>query len=70
MPNPPKSTQRSRLQAAGWVYVEGWLPGEDYAYDGFSVDDVRELLDEWAECAERIANTPQERGRPKKEPKP
>jgi hypothetical protein len=58
-----KSTKRSRLQAAGWVYVEGWLPMRNGQWL-----DVWADIAQFAEEAERIANTPQPMGRPRKEP--
>jgi hypothetical protein len=63
MPNAPNSTKRSRLQAAGWVYVEGWIPPHP---NNLSL--IGWIAHHRAE-AERIANTPQERGRPRKEGK-
>jgi hypothetical protein len=62
MPNPPNSTKRSRLHAAGWVHVEGWVPD-------FAAETTRARIEAFEPEAERIANTPQERGRPRKEPK-
>jgi hypothetical protein len=64
MPNAPNSTKRSRLQAAGWVYVEGWVPPGPGTYDALEWVNLH-----WEEAA-RIANTPQERGRPRKGSKP
>jgi hypothetical protein len=66
MANPPKSTKRSRLQAAGWVHVEGWLPPEHATW----ADQTRRGILAHKHEAERIANTPQPMGRPRKDPKP
>jgi hypothetical protein len=65
MCDPASKTKRSRLQAAGWIYLEGWVPEWH-----MGTDEAREWIAVHAEGAERIANTPQERGRPRKEPKP
>jgi hypothetical protein len=65
MPEISKSTKRSRLQAAGWVHVEGWMPS-----GGACTAVALDMIYKFEAEAERIANTPQERGRPRKEPKP
>ena len=54
----PASTRITRLKAAGWVHVSGWLPAGRVAYD------IAERIDGWRDEAERIASTPAKRGRP------
>jgi hypothetical protein len=65
MPNPPKSTKPSRLEAAGWVYVAGWLPG-----GSADATIIEQTIKHYAPQAKRIAAESRPMGRPKKCPKP
>jgi hypothetical protein len=62
MPEIPESTKRSRRIAAGWVYVEGWMPS-----DSACTAEALDLIYKFEEEAERIASTPQPKGRPRKD---
>lgn len=52
-----RTTRARRLEAAGYAYVQGWVPVE-YAAD------VMEVVDHYTKNVEDIATTLGKRGRP------
>lgn len=59
-----RNTRRQRLEAAGWTYIAGWLPG-----DWHTTGVIESEIERHAAEADRIAATARQPGRPKGEGK-